>query len=389
VRRYHEAARIAEAAKFDTIFLADSLALRDAPLDALARSTHFTACLDPLMVLASLAEHTRHIGLVATASTTYNNPYDIARKFASLDHISGGRAGWNLVTSTQEMEARNFSQDAHLKHADRYARAGEFIDVVKGLWDGWADDAVILDKQRGLVFDPAKVRPLNHQGEHFSVRGPLNSARPPQGHPVIFQAGSSEPGKALAARTADCIFTGQPTLARAKAFYADVKGRLAQYGRGPEDLKILPALFPIVGETEAQAQAKFQHLQDLVDPVDGPIPDLPETEGNKSVQARLLDQARIEDMTIRDLYLRYAAGFGNRPIIGAPKQIADEIEESFEAGAVDGFAISSPFLPGSLKDFATMVVPELQRRGLFRTEYGPGDLRSHLGLRRPERAAAD
>jgi N-acetyl-S-(2-succino)cysteine monooxygenase len=409
VRRYHEAARIAEAAKFDMIFLADNLALKKAPMEALSRSAHFTAFLEPLTVLTSIAEHTSHIGLVATVSTTYAEPFHVARQFASLDHISGGRAGWNLVTSTQELEARNFSRPAHLKHADRYARAGEFIDVVMGLWNSWEDDALLIDKQGGRFFDPQKLHHLNHEGEHFQVLGPLTVPRAPQGFPVIFQAGSSEPGMDLAARTADCIFTSQPTIPQAIAFYENVKGRLAAYGRDQDDLKVMPGLFPIVGETEAEAQAKFKAVHDLVDPVvgvellsnvlggavdlskypvDGPVPEIPETEGNKTLQSKLLDQARRENLTIRDLYLRYAGGYGQRQVIGTPRQIADIMEEAFEAGAVDGYNIASAMLPGSLRDFATMVVPELQRRGLFRTEYEGANLRENLGLKRPAHPAA-
>jgi FMN-dependent oxidoreductase (nitrilotriacetate monooxygenase family) len=408
VRRYQEAARIAEDAKFDLIFLADSLGLKDAPLDAVSQSTHFTVCLDPAMVLASVAEHTRHIGLVATSSTTYNEPFNLARRFATLDLMSGGRAGWNMVTSTQQAEARNFQAGAHADHRDRYRRAGEFVDVVKGLWDSMEDGAVVLDKATAQVFDPARMHRLNHEGEVFSVRGPLTSARPPQGHPVIFQAGSSEPGRELAARTADCIFTAQPTLEGACAFYRDVKSRLARYGREPDDLKILPALFPIVGETEDQAKAKLQALQELVPPaagihllsvvlggkvdlsqypLDEPPPALPQTDGSRTVQTALLDQARRENLTLRQLYLRYAVGFGNRSVAGTPSQVADLMQETFEAHGCDGLAISCAMLPGSLKDFAQMVVPELQRRGLFRTTYPGTTLRETLGLRRPPHPA--
>jgi FMN-dependent oxidoreductase (nitrilotriacetate monooxygenase family) len=403
IAHYRQLARAAEQAKFDLIFLADGVSVRGDDIDAMSRTaTRYVGQFEPLTLLSALSSVTRRIGLVATASTTYNEPYHVARKFASLDHLSGGRAGWNLVTSQDEREAYNFGRDSHLAHARRYERAEEFIDVVLGLWDTYEDDAFVRDKDEGLFFDPDKLHLLHHRGEHFSVRGPLNVPRPPQGHPVVVQAGSSDAGKALAARTAEVIFTAQQTLADAKVFYADVKGRLSKYGRAPDDLKIMPGAFPVVAKTEAEAREKYEELQSLVHPVlgvsllskmigvditgypvDGPLPDLPETNGGKSRQALIVDLARRENLTIRDLYLRIAGARGHWTLVGTPAQIADQFEERFVEYGADGFNIMPPYLPGGLKDFIALVIPELQRRGLFRTEYEGNTLREHLGLRRP------
>lgn len=405
---YREAAQIAERALFDTIFFADSLAVDEGHL---ASGAARLDGLEPLTLLGALAASTQHIGLIATATATYNEPFHIARKFASLDRISNGRAGWNLVTSDNAAEAGNFGRDEHVAHADRYARAREFYDVVTGLWSTWDDDAILADKAGGRYFDPDRVHRLNHRGEHFRVSGPLNVARSPQGRPIIVQAGSSEAGKTLAAQTADVVFTAQPTLAAAQAFYADLKRRLAQYGRKSDDLKIMPGVFPVVGRTEEEAQQKFQQLQDLVDPragiallgrmignfdlsgypVDGPLPELPVTEsGQRSRQQLFVDLARRENLTIRQLYLRIAGGRGHLTLIGTAKQIADELQAWFEQGAADGFNVMPPVLPTGLEDFATLVVPELQRRGLFRTRYEGATLRDRLGLPRAaaQRAAA-
>jgi len=355
-------------------------------------------------LLGALAASTRHIGLIATATTTYNEPFHVARKFASLDRISNGRAGWNLVTSDNAAEAGNFGRDEHVAHADRYARAREFYDVVTGLWATWEEGAILADKAGGRYFDPSRVHRLDHRGAHFRVKGPLNVAPSPQGRPIVVQAGSSEAGKTLAAQTADVAFTAQPTLAAAQAFYADLKGRLAQYGREPDELKIMPGVFVVVGETESEAQDKFQQLQDLVDPragvallgrmignfdlsgypIDGPLPELPVTDsGQRSRQQLFVDLARRENLTIRQLYLRIAGGRGHFTLIGTAKQIADELQSWFEQGAADGFNVMPPLLPGGLEDFAKYVVPELQRRGLFRTQYEGTTLRDRLGLPRP------
>ncbi|GJE59172.1 LLM class flavin-dependent oxidoreductase [Methylobacterium trifolii] len=400
---YRRLAQVAERAGFDLLFLADGVSIRGDDLDALSRTAiRYVGQFEPLTLLAHLSAVTERIGLVATASTTYNEPFHVARKFASLDHLSGGRAGWNLVTSADPREAYNFGRESHLAHARRYARAEEFVDVVAGLWDSFEDDAFVRDRAEGRFFDPAKLHALDHEGEHFSVRGPLNVPRPPQGHPVVVQAGSSEAGKSLAARTAEVIFTAQDTLADAVAFYADVKGRMEGHGRHPDDLKIMPGAFPVVGRTEGEAQDKYGALQDLIHPVvgrslleqlagidlsghpdDGPVPEAPETEGGKSRQALLLTLARREGLTIRDLYLRVAGARGHWTLVGTPDRIADALQERFEARGADGFNIMPPTLPGGLDDFATLVIPELQRRGLFRTAYEGRTLRENLGLRRP------
>jgi FMN-dependent oxidoreductase (nitrilotriacetate monooxygenase family) len=397
-------ARLAEAAKFDAVFLADGVATRLDDHGAASHKAHNgTYPFEPITLLSALAGHTSRIGLVATASTSFSDPYNLARQFASLDHLSRGRAGWNLVTTGDTGAAHNFSRDALIAHADRYDRAEEFADVVTGLWDSWEDDAFLRDRERGLYFDPDKVHALNHRGRHFTVRGPLNIPRPPQGHPVVVQAGSSEPGKELAARTAEAIFTAQQTLQDAVDFYADVKGRLQKYGRSADDLKIMPGVFPVVGRTESEAREKFEALQALIDPVvglgmlaahsggfdfsklplDAPVPDLPETDGGKSRRELLIALARRENLTIRQLYLRIAGARGHWQLVGTPEQIADQLEERFVNYGADGFNIMSPTLPGGLTDFIELVLPELRRRGLFRTEYTGTTLRDHLGLRRP------
>ncbi|WP_028225195.1 LLM class flavin-dependent oxidoreductase [Paraburkholderia ferrariae] len=415
-RHYVELARAAEAAKFDLIFLADGSGTRGDNVEYLSRTAHsYVAQFEPLTLLSALAAVTERIGLVGTASTTFNEPYHIARKFASLDHISGGRAGWNLVTSSNEHEAKNFGFDQHLAHARRYERAEEFAEVVTGLWDSWDEDAFVHDKAAGRFFDPAKRHVLDHRGEFFNVRGPLNVARAPQGHPVVVQAGSSEAGKALAARTAEVIFTAQQRLEDAVAFYADVKGRLAAHGRDPDNLKIMPGVMPIVGRTEGEAREKFETLQALIDPVvglamvssltggidlsgyplDGPIPELPETNASKSRQSLTLALARRENLTIRELSLRVAGARGHWQLVGTPEQIVDALEERFVNYGADGFNVMPALLPDGLDDFIALVLPELRRRGLFRSEYEGRTLRDHLGLKRPglrggraERAAA-
>ncbi len=407
---YVRLAQTAERGRFDLVFMADSLGVRGSDLDALSHTaTRYVAQFEPLTLLSGLAAVTERIGFVATASTSYNEPYHIARKFASLDQISGGRTGWNLVTSSNAAEALNFNRDAHLLHAERYDRAEEFVDVVRGLWNSWEDESFPRDAAAGQFLDPARMHVLDHRGRHFRVRGPLNVDRSPQGEPVVVQAGSSEAGKQLAARTAEAIFTAQITLADAVAFYDDVKGRMAQFGRAPEDLLIMPGAFPVVGRTAAEAQAKFEQLQDLIEPIvglsllshmmggvdlsayplDGPLPDIPqETNASKSRRALLIDLARRENLTIRQLYLRIAGARGHWQLIGTPAQIADALQERFEAYGADGYNIMPPFLPGSLDDFVELVIPELQRRGLFRTEYEGSSLRENLGLRRPVHPAA-
>lgn len=403
-QHYQQIAQTAERGKFDMLFLADGVAVRDRGQDpnVLSRSGKVVQ-FEPFTLLSALSVVTERIGLTATVSTTYNEPFHLARKFASLDHLSGGRAGWNLVTSATEAEALNFNREKHMEHTLRYERAKEFVDVVTKLWDSWEDDAFLRDKESGVYFDPDKLHVPNHKGEHFSVRGPLNIARPLQGYPVIIQAGSSEDGKNLAAQTAEVIFTAQQTLEEAQAFYADVKGRLAQYGRSPDTLKIMPGVFPVIGKTEQEAKDKFAQIQELIHPqvglsllggmiggfdlsgypLDGPLPDLPETNGGKSRQKLLTDLAGRENLTIRQLYLAIAGARGHWQILGTPEQIADRLEEWFVNNAADGFNIMPPYLPGGLDEFVDLVIPELQRRGLFRTEYEGQTLRENLGLSRP------
>ena len=398
---YKRTARIAEAACFDALFVADSVAVSSEEIASRsARSVYF----EPLSLLSALSAVTERIGLVGTATTSYNEPYHVARKFASLDHLSGGRAGWNLVTSDAAAEAQNFGLDAHIPHAERYARAREFQQVVQGLWDSWADDAFLRDKASGRFYDPARLQVLDHSGEHFKVRGPLNVARSPQGRPVLVQAGSSETGRELAAQTAEVVFTAQTSLARAQAFYADLKGRLARYGRGEDELKIMPGVFVAVAASESEAREKFERFQELVEPevgvallgrmlgnfdlsgypLDGPLPELPLTESGQQSRQRLLTElAGAEELTLAQLGRRIAGGRGHYTLIGTPTQIADELQAWFEGRGADGFNVLVPHLPGGLEDFASLVVPELQRRGLFRREYRGRTLREHLGLPRP------
>ncbi len=395
-------ARIAERGKLDMIFFADGIGIRgrDEPPGSLCRSAQ-NAELEPLTLLAALAPMTKHIGLVATASTTYNEPFHIARKYASIDHISGGRAAWNIVTSWSDAEAKNFSREKHLDYDTRYERAKEFVEVVTGLWDSWEADAFPHDKASGIFFDPDKLHALNHRGKHFQVRGPLSSRRTPQGRPVLVQAGASEPGRDIAAAYAEVVYAASQDIGPARAYYADLKSRMPAYGRDPDSMKIMPGITPIIGRTNAEAQAKYEALQSLIDPllglsyiyaqfgdlsaypIDGPVPE-PTDPMVRSMAKGLLDMARSQNLTIRQLYLIVAAGFGGRVIVGSVKEIADDMEEWFTTGAADGFNICPTHLPGGGEDFVDMVVPELQRRGLFRTEYAGTTLRQNLGLAEPE-----
>jgi alkanesulfonate monooxygenase len=404
---YAEVARIAEGAKFDLIFLADALAVREGNSAALSRWPQYMAYFEPLTLLSALAAVTRRIGLVATATTSYNEPYHVARKFASLDHISAGRAGWNMVTSTNPAEPLNFSRDTHIDHAVRYQRAKEFSEVVRALWDSWEDDAFVRDRDTQRYFDPEKLHRANHVGEFFRVRGPLNVARPPQGYPVMAQAGTSEAGKEFAAESAEIVFSAQTDLAKAREFYREMKDRMGKYDRPADQMKIMPGLNAVVGRTEQEARDKHDYLQSLIHPdvgrvllqaeigdidlsglpVDEPIPDhlLPDdTNGSKAGLRIMLDMVRTEKLTIRQMYMRYAGARGQRTVVGTPRQIADEMEAWFREPAVDGFLIQAAILPTGLSDFADLVIPELQRRGLFRSEYEGRTLRENLGLRRPE-----
>ncbi|MEN3148938.1 LLM class flavin-dependent oxidoreductase [Neorhizobium sp. IRAMC:178] len=389
-----------EAAKFDAFFMADHLAVLNMPVEALKRS-HTVTSFEPFTLLSALAAVTEKIGLAATASTTFDEPYHVARRFASLDHISNGRAAWNIVTTSNPDSARNFGLDEHVEHGERYKRAREFYDVVTGLWDSFADDAFIRDQQSGIFFDPEKMHVLDHRGEELSVRGPLNIARPVQGWPVIVQAGQSEQGRQLAAETAELVFCSPRDLAASKALYADIKGRMVAAGRNPDHLKILPAAFIVVGDTIEDAKAKRALLDGLVhydsaiaslsialghdasgfNP-DGPLPDIPETNASKSGRAQVLKLAEQEKLTVRQLAQRYG-GYSGLAFVGTPATIADEMQAWLLEEASDGFTVVFPYLPQGLDDVTQRVIPELRRRGIFRHDYEGTTLREHLGLPRP------
>ncbi len=400
---YARIAQTLEAGCFDTLFMNDSVGIRELEPDLLERNTGAQRW-DPLTLLPALAVVTDRLGLTATASTTYNEPYTLARRFASLDAISGGRAGWNMVTSLGGGE--NYNRDDHVRHAERYARAEEFYDVITGLWDSWDDDAALRDKASGRWFDAERMHLLHHKGAHFAVQGPLNAPRSPQGQPVVAQAGASEAGRELASRTGEMIFTAAQTVEEGRAFVADITARAARHGRSRDQFRILPGVSVVVGGTMAEAQAKFDRFYELehpgprlkaisafinigVDlsahPLDGPVPlpaAIPETNSHKSRQTLVLDLIRRENPTIRQLGRKLVAG-GHRVLVGTPQTIADDMVAWAEAGAADGFMIMFPHLERCVADFVAAVVPELQRRGVFRTEYGASTLRGHLGLSRP------
>jgi alkanesulfonate monooxygenase len=382
--------------------MADHMAVLNMPMDALKRS-HTATSFEPFTLLSALSQATERIGLVATGSTTFDAPYHIARRFASLDHLSNGRAGWNIVTTSNPDAALNFGLDEHMEHGDRYRRAREFYDVVTGLWDSWADDAFVRNVEDGIFFDPVKMHVLNHKSQYLSVRGPLNIARPVQGWPVIVQAGASEAGRQLAAETAEAVFTAQSDITAGRAFYADVKGRMEKLGRAREHMKILPGCFVVVGDTVEEAEAKRAKLDSLVnyanaiaslsialghdaskfDP-DRPLPDnIPESNASKSGRERAIALGQRENLTVRQLAQRLG-GYSGLAMVGTAQTIADEMEEWLETEASDGFTVMFPYLPGGLEDFVGRVVPELQRRGSFRRDYEGATLREHLGLPRPK-----
>ena len=394
-------AQTLERGRFDAFFMADHLSVLNMPMDALKRSATVTS-FEPMTLLPALAMVTERLGLIATGSTTYDEPYHVARRFASLDHISGGRAGWNVVTTSNPDASRNFGREEHLEHALRYRRAHEFFDVVTGLWDSWEDDAFLRDQETGIFFDPAKLHVLGHRGEYFDVRGPLNIARPVQGWPVIVQAGASDAGRQLAAETAEAVFAPAANLEAGREYYADVKGRMEKAGREPDQMKILPGCMVVVGDSLDEAKEKRALLDSKVhfdsaiaslsislghdaskfDP-DGPLPEIPESNASKSGRERAIALAKRENLTVRQLAQRLG-GYSGLCILGTPEQIADEMEEWLETRGSDGFNLMFPYLPEGLDDFVDRVVPVLQRRGLFRTEYEGATLRENLGLKRPE-----
>lgn len=390
-------ARTAEDGKLDCLFLSDQVSVWPFSPEALARTAWATAW-EPMTILSALAVTTERIGLLATMTTSFSLPYTAARQFASLDLISGGRAGWNIVTSASEAQARNYGGDPLADHDERYVRAQEFVDVVRGLWDSWEDDAFLFDKESGIYFDAEKLHTLDHAGKYFSVAGPLNVPRSPQGYPVVVQAGASPVGRAFAARNAETIFTLQAQIDLARDFYAETKQAVADNGRDPEHVKVLPGLAPVIAATDEEAQAKLERLQSYLDPIvgraqvenflgmsmssyplDGPVPDVP-LANNQGRQRYLLDKAREENLTLRELFGSFS---GAGLFAGSPTTIADRIEEWVTTGAADGFMISPPYLPDGLEEFCELVVPELQRRGIFRSEYEGTTLRDHLGLPYP------
>jgi N-acetyl-S-(2-succino)cysteine monooxygenase len=389
-------AQTAERGKFDLIFLADAVNT------SAKMHPSMVLRLEPLTLLGALAMCTSRVGLGATASTTYSSPYNVARAFASIDHMSGGRAAWNVVTGAFAEAAANFGQDPHPPHEVRYAAAAEFVGVVKGLWDSWEDGALVMNKRTGAFVDESKMHTLDHKGAFYSVKGPLNISRPPQGHPVIIQAGASDTGRDLAASVAEIVFTVQQDLGVAKSFADDLRQRAGKFGRNPAHMKILPGVCPIVGSTEAEAKAKLAELSELADPayamkalserlghdlssypLDGPLPELPPSTVMQGHAVTLTALARKHNMTLRDLRDYAAVAVGHRLLYGSPEQVADGLEEWFVAGAADGFNILPPWFPGSFDDFVDHVVPVLQRRGLFRRDYTGQTLRDHLGLPRP------
>jgi FMN-dependent oxidoreductase (nitrilotriacetate monooxygenase family) len=399
---FRQCAATAERGLFDGVFIADSVGYPP------AKSADVFACLetpklDPASIIAHLSATTSQIGFICTASTSYSQPYELARRLASIDHISGGRIGWNMVASTMENEAHNFGRASHYGHSERYERAEEFVQVAKRLWDSWEDGAMLADKDSGRYIDPAKLHGVAYQGEHFSVAGPLNVPRGPQGHPVLVQAGASDVGKRFAARHAEVIFTSHPSPETARVFRQEMHVLLAEIGRAPDSLKIMAAITPIVAPSTQEALAIQQQLDALIpvpvaigklegllgnfdlstyDP-DGPLPEVPQSTMSQSTWEQVVGLARRENLTIAQLARRVAAGRTSRTIAGTASEIADELQHWHESGAADGFVIAPAYLPAGLEAFVDHVVPELQRRGLFRKAYEGETLRDRLGLARP------
>jgi FMN-dependent oxidoreductase (nitrilotriacetate monooxygenase family) len=399
-----------ERGKMDAIFFQDSVSMgRNAATliekgDTAVQTANQVARIEPMTLLSALAAVTTRVGLIATGTTTFNEPYNIARKYASIDLLSGGRAGWNLVTSVFDDEAQNFGSEHLMDHEERYRRASEFYDIVAGLWDSWDEGALVEDKESGTYFDMQKVHVLNHSSTHFKVRGPLNVARSPQGRPIVAQAGSSEVGMRLAARTADCVFTAQTSLKACQTFYRNLKSQMGDFGRNPDDLKILPGILPIVGRTESEAKEHYLELQSLIPdsraieaisflagglnlnnyPLDGPLPELPPTNAARTLQQQMIETARKENLSIRQVGRRFAESRGHRLVWGTPEMIADAMQEWNEKEACDGFMIMLPYYPRGVNDFVDLVIPELQRRKIFRTEYEGKTLRENLGVPFPK-----
>jgi len=400
---YRAIAREAEAMKLDFLFIADNNNTWDDP--EYFRRIERAAVLDPMMILAALSGATERLGLISTISTTYFHPYHVARATASLDQLSRGRAGWNVVTSMFPGEARNFGGAPHPDHARRYQRAEEFVDVVTGLWATYEADAFPRDRDTGIYVDTTRMRLLEHAGETFQVRGPLPIPRSPQGQPVIVEAGTSDPGRELAARTADVVFAAHQTLAESRAYYDDLKARMARHGRDPESLLVMPGISPVIAASRAEAEERVAAMQQMIDPAvglfllsnlmghdlsgldpDGPLPEMPATSGAQGRQAVLAAQARREGLSIRQLYQRAIAARGHWQPVGTAESVADEMQERFEAGAADGYNLMTQ-MPGDLAQFGRTLIPELQRRGLFRTDYAGRTLRENLGLARWSRRA--
>lgn len=413
LKHYISIAKTAERGKFDCIFFADGLGVHqmDHPeLFAAMAPPGRPAVFEPVTLLTALSQHTNNLGLVSTATTTYEAPFQLARKFASLDHLSGGRAGWNIVTSSDVEDAYNFGFDEHMAREQRYPRAMEFVEVVKGLWDSWAKDAFIQNRETGQFLDPSRVHTLNHVGEFLKVRGPLNVARPIQGHPVMFTAGQSAPGRELAARYADCQFAVAMTKEDAIALYNDVKARLPKYGRTPDMLKIFPCISVYVGRTEEEADELYSQVSNLIPwkvgvdflaktletdltgyDVDGPVPEIDpgEVVGMDSVRKVAAQFIKAHGFTIRQAYQALMPLSSGPLFKGSPVQVADQIEDWYKSGACDGLMIGTPVSPKGLEDFVDLVIPELQRRGIVRTEYTGGTLRENLGLPTPKNAFFD
>ena len=408
-QRFVEMARTAERGLFDMLFSADTQSAWTAEGEGMRRQ-HYVAWLEPLGLMSALSGYTRHIGLACTQTTTYDEPYTLARRFATLDLISGGRAAWNVITSGNPTEAQNFGRDVHADKVDRYKRAREFVQVVSGLWDSWDDDAFIRDRDSGIFFDENKMHVLNHRGEHFNVRGPLNVPRSPQGRPVIIQAGSSDAGREMAAESADVVFSAANDIGEARAYYSDLKGRMGRYGRDPDEIKVLPGVAFSVAPTEQEAIKKYEELQDLIHPdiaiglasrrigfdlrpfpKDGPLPTPPDkVAGDRSSRSYMMyEVARRENLTIIQLAKRFAAARGHFFVTGSPAMVVDVLEDWFKNGACDGFNMIPPLYPNSLDDFVNLVVPEMQKRGLFRTRYEGKTLRENLGLAHPLSRYAD